>query len=97
MGFTVMMILWQNMSKEPNYDGEFPQFMLYMTIAIIFLLDIVAILRLFYKKLGRLLCCEYFKNSNPNTFNFENAYAKMRKVLREDDKQPADDNAGPEG
>jgi len=43
--------------------------MLYCSITLVALLNIVAILRLLYKKIGAILFCDYFKQNNPNTLN----------------------------
>lgn len=53
---------------------DYPQLMLYISLFLVFLLELVAVLRLLYKKLGAILFCEYFKTKNPHVITFENSY-----------------------
>ncbi len=55
--------------------------MLYMLIGIVILLDIVAILRLLYKKLGKYNCAKENDKNIPE-FNNADAFAKMRRLIK---------------
>ncbi len=66
--------------------------MLYVSIVLVVLLNIVAILRLLYKKLGAVLFCDYFKKNNPGAYNIDDAYSKMRKLVRDGDLKGFDDD-----
>lgn len=70
---------------------DYPQLMLYCSFTLIALLNVIAILRLLYKKIGALLFCNYFKNKNPNGLDPDNAYAQARKIIRDSDLKGYDD------
>lgn len=54
-------------------DSKFPLVILYVSIPIILLINIVAILRMFYKRLGVLLMCDYFKDrSEGDSMSYDN-------------------------
>lgn len=74
-----------------NYtlDSDFPQVILYTCIPILILLNIVAILRMLYKKLGIILMCDYFKDSKENV-SFDNDSEKMRKLVRNENTKVVD-------
>ena len=67
-------MVWNLKAKDNTFMEDYPQLMLYISLFLVFLLELVAVLRLLYKKLGAILFCEYFKTKNPHVITFENSY-----------------------
>ncbi len=66
--FIVLCMVWN--INDYGLESDYPQLILYSAVAIIILLNIVAILRLFYKKIGAILFCDIFKRGVSNPLNF---------------------------